>query len=200
MQIDRPIAIAIILFVIVLLIFFVVAPEYRQFRTLQQTVGEKQAEFDAKYAYYAEIAKTYHELETRRDILKKIDDALPSVSSFGRMIYFFQQKSTESGLIVKSVFLSGYSDTGPNSDMKDIVFSLDVTGNYPALKNFISSVEQSSRLFEVTLISFSSPGAQASSQILMPEESEGSSEAPIPTQFNSQQTYTFKLELKAHSY
>jgi Tfp pilus assembly protein PilO len=188
MQIDRPITIAILLFVIVLLIFFIVAPEYRQFRTLQQTVGEKQAEFDAKYAYYAEVAKTYRELESRRDILKKIDDALPSVSSFGRMIYFFKQKGTESGLIVKSIFLSGYSDARPDIGIRDITFSLDVVGNYSALKGFINSLEQSSRLFEISLISFSAPIFQSLSEDL------------TSTQFDSQQTYTFKLELKANSY
>lgn len=190
MQIDRPIAIAILLLIIVLLVFFVVVPEYKQFRTLQQTVGEKQAEYDAKFAYYAEVAKTYYELESRRDILKKIDDALPSVSSFGRTIYFFQQKGIENGLIVKNVFLSGYSDSGSNSNMKDISFSISAVGNYLSLKNFVSSIEQSSRLFEVTPISFSS----------LASASQVSSEDSQPTQFSGQQTYTFRIELKAHSY
>ena len=74
MTIDRPITIAVILFVILLLVFFLVAPEYNTFKKLQVELGEKKAEFNAEYDYYAAIVKTYSELQSRQDDIKKIDD------------------------------------------------------------------------------------------------------------------------------
>ena len=48
MQIDRPIAIALILFIILLLVFFLVVPEYNTFKSLQTQLGEKKAEYNAE--------------------------------------------------------------------------------------------------------------------------------------------------------
>ena len=106
MQIDRPIAIAVTLFVILLLIFFLVSPKYQTFKDLQIKLGEKKAEFNAKYVYFAEIAKVYYGLQNRQDSIKKIDDALPVDSNYGRLVYFFQKKAMENGLIIKNLFLS----------------------------------------------------------------------------------------------
>lgn len=186
MQIDRPIAIAVTLFVILLLIFFLISPKYQTFKDLQIKLGEKKAEFNAKYAYFAEIAKVYYELQSRKDNIKKIDDALPVDSSYGRLVYFFQKKAMENGLIIKSLFLSKSSPVSQESDLKEIVFSLDAMGSYSALNNFMVSLEKSSRLFEITSISF---GSDVSGLV-----------AETIAQFQIQQTYQFKLEVKTHSY
>ena len=77
MQIDRPIAIALTLFIILLLVFFLVVPEYKTFGRLQTELGEKKAEFNAEYDYYAAITKTYYDLQSRKEDIRKIDDALP---------------------------------------------------------------------------------------------------------------------------
>lgn len=186
MQIDRPIAIAVTLFVILLLIFFLVSPKYQMFKDLQIKLGEKKAEFNAKYAYFAEITRVYYELQSRGDNIKKIDDAFPTDSNYGRLVYFFQKKAMENGLIIKSLFLSKSSPAAQGSDLKEIVFSLDVMGSYSALNNFMASLEKSSRLFEVTSISFGSDVSGLVSETL--------------AQFQIQQTYQFKLEVKTHSY
>lgn len=189
MGFDRPIVIATILFIILLLMFFLVVPEYNKFKGLQIELGEKKAEFNAKYEYFSEIARVFDELKNYEDVIKKVDDALPSSPSFGRLAYFFQKKSKENGLIIKDLFLAKYSPDDPGSDVKEIVFSLNASGSYPALKNFISSLERSARLFEITSISFSS-------------NSSGFLETPIIklTQFQIQQVYSFKIEVSARSY
>lgn len=189
MGFDRPIIIATILFGILLLMFFLVVPEYNTFKGLQIELGEKKAEFNAKYEYFAEITRVFNELENYKEGIEKVDDALPNSPSFGRLTYFFQKKSRENGLVIKDIFLAKYSPDDPGSNVKEIVFSLNVSGSYSALKNFISSLEKSARLFEITSISFSSPP----STIL---------ETPLPkfTQFQIQQIYSFKIEISARSY
>jgi Tfp pilus assembly protein PilO len=176
MQIDRPIAIALTLFIILLLVFFLVVPEYNTFQSLQTSLGEKKAEFNAEYDYYAAITKTYDDLQSHQDDLKKIDDALPQNPALGEIIYFLQQTAKENGLIAKDLFLSKSSpntyETSANI-IKDIVFSIDLIGDYPSLEGFMVSLEKSSHIFEITSISFDSS--------LKPP-------------------YTFSLQIKTHSY
>jgi hypothetical protein len=180
MQIDRPISIAIMLFIILLLVFFLVLPEYNTFGALQTQLGEKKAEFNAEFDYYSAITKTYYDLQSRKDDLAKIDDALPSPSAdpiFGKLIYFVQATAKENGLIVKNMSFSKSSsnaaETGVNSAVKDIVLSADLLGDYQPLENFIVSLEKSSRVFEVLNISF------------------GSTSGP---------PYSFSVQIKTHSY
>jgi len=162
MQIDRPITIALILFIILLLIFFLVAPEYNTFKKLQTELGQKIAEYDAEFDYYAHITKTYFDLQSRPDDIQKIDDALPENTDIGATVYFLQQTAKANGLIVKNLFLSksapASSNNNPNisGGVKNMVFSMELVGDYAALENFIISLEKSSRIFEVTNISFSS--------------------------------------------
>lgn len=189
MEFDRPITIAVILFIILLLMFFLVVPEYNTFKDLRVELGEKKAEFNAQYEYFAEVARVFYELENYKEGISKVDDALPNKPSFGRLAYFFQKEAKENGLIVKDLFLAKYSLENPDSDVKDIVFSINVSGSYSALKNFILSLEKSARLFEITSISFSStPGDFLGSP------------TRIPAQFQMQQTYSFKIEVGARSY
>lgn len=158
MQIDRPIAIAIILFIILLLVFFLVLPEYNTFKALQTDLGEKRAEYNAQHEYYTEIAKTYSDLRSHDDDIKKIDDALSEDPNLGRTIYFLQEKAAGNGLVVKNLFLTRPSQAADNAekDVKEISFSLGLMGEYSALAGFINSLENSSRIFEINSISFGS--------------------------------------------
>lgn len=190
MQIDRPIAIAVILFVIMLTLFFLVVPEYNTFGKLQTELGKKKAEFNAEFEYYAEIAKVHNDLQAHKDDIKKVDDALPEESSLGKLVYFFQQTAKDNGMLIKNIFLSkpplSNVKTDAKNTVKDIVFLMDLVGDYTSLGKFMASLEKSSRIFEITNISFGSASAplQESSQ----------------SQFQIQQTYVFNLQVKTHSY
>jgi Tfp pilus assembly protein PilO len=177
MTIDRPIAIALILFITLLLVFFLVLPEYNTFGALQTQLGEKKAEYAAEFDYYAAITKTYYDLQSRQDDIQKIDDALPQDPGIGQLAYFLQETAKENGLMLKDLFLSkssqGSVSSGISNSIKDMVFSIDLSGDYPSLENFIISLEKSSRIFEITSISF------------------GSASGP---------PYSFSLQIETHSY
>ncbi len=175
MTIDRPIAIALILFIILALGFYLVAPKYQEFKKLQVKLGEKEAEFKAKAAYFLGVVDTFKKLRNYEEDLEKVDSALPLNPSLASLIYFFQIKSSESGLIFKKANLFSISLISKKSDIKEITFFLEFFGSYFAFKNFLSSLEKSARLIEVENISFTS-------------------------QVETEQTYPFKLKIKAHSY
>jgi hypothetical protein len=63
---------------------------------------------------------------------------------------------------------------------------MGLIGNYSSLGSFLVSLEKSDKIFEVTSISFgSNPQSESLSGL---------------TQFQTQQTYTFNLQIKTHSY
>jgi Tfp pilus assembly protein PilO len=183
MQIDRPIAIAIILFIVLLLGFFLVAPEYQNLKALQVKLAQKTGEFNAQYDYYAQITKDYYDMQSRKDDIQKVDDALPQDSDYGQLVYYFQKRASDNGLILKNMFLSQSSMT---NDVKNLVFSLNLLGNYSSLENFIISLEKSSRIFDVSTITFGA-ASQSSTQTAV-------------AQFQQQQTFNFNIEVKTHSY
>lgn len=190
MKIDRTIAVAIIFFVILLLVFLLVVPAYKTYGRLQKELAEKRAQFNAEYDYYAAIAKTHSELQAHREDLEKINDALPSDPSLGKTTYFLQQLARENGMILKSFSVSksaSKSAQSGNQIVSDMVFSLDLLGDYVSLGRLLIALEKSSRIFEVTDISFGS-----------------ASQRPVfgadQPQFQMQQTFSFKVQIKTHSY
>src|SRR3989344_2835730 len=103
MEIDRPIAIAVIIFIIILLMYFFVVPKYYEFRSLQVELGKVQAEYNGKYLYYSEVGTIFEKLEGYKEVLDKIDNAISPKPQLADLVYFFQQKGAESGLIIKSI-------------------------------------------------------------------------------------------------
>lgn len=184
MEFDRPIAIAIILFITILFAFFLVVPEYNKLQDVRVQVAQKTAEYSAQYEYFNDISRTYYDLQDKKDQLQKIDDALPPKPDFGQLIYFFQAKSKDNGLALKNFSLS---QSGSEAGVKGITFSLSLIGNYPSLKNFISYLERSARLFEINSVSFGSSGQQ----LLTKKQT---------NQFQNFEIFTYNLEVKVNSY
>lgn len=156
MYIDRTIIIALILVVILFLVFLLVLPEYNEFKDLQVKLGEKKAESAQKYDYYDAVAKAYYELESKKEELSNIDSALPKISDMGSVMYFLNETAKESNLMVQNLFLTKSNTGAGPSVVKSINFSMDLSGDYQALKDFILKLEESSRVFEITSISFRS--------------------------------------------
>lgn len=185
MKIDRPILIALLLLIAILFGFYLLAPQYKLFKELQASLGEKQAEYNSQFDYFSQITKVYNDIESRKEDIAKVDDALPTDPNFGKLVFFFQKKAGENGLIIKDLFLSK-SSVQKGSDIKETVISLDLMGSYSSLGGLIGSLEKSARILEVASISFGSGSLQASSLNL--------------AQFQSQQTYLFRMEVKTYSY
>ncbi len=168
-----------------MLVFLFVLPEYQQANELQLTLSDKQAQYNGQSLYYATIGSLAGNIKQRKEALEKIDSSLPTDFSVAPLVYFFQQKSAETGSTVKSiVFLDGKS-TGIEKQVRTVSFSINLVGTYQSLKSFLMALEKSSRIFEVPTISFSSVREQSINPSL---------------QNQSNQTYNFRLEVKTYTY
>ncbi len=188
MEINKPVT-ALILFVITgILLFLFVIPAYGELQAAKNTLANKEAEFNGESDYYAKIADLAKGINDRKDALAKVDQALPVNGSIAPLIYFFQQRGTESGLLIKSITFSNANTITPaliggqaaKKSVKDIIFQLDLTGNYQGLKTFLGILEKSARLFEVDTIAL----------------------APLQSLQNvaQVQNYDIKLQVKTHTY
>jgi len=73
---------------------------------------------------------------------------------------------------------------------------LNLTGDYASLENFIIALEKSSRLFEVTNISFGAASNSATTAQTTQSQSKTQTPAPAP----AQAAYSFTLQVKTHTY
>jgi Tfp pilus assembly protein PilO len=183
MRIDKPITIALILFAIVFLIFFLVYPEYETFKALQQDLGIKRAEYNAEFAYYSEITRNIVELTAKSDNIAKVDSALPSDPELGSLVYYMQDQASKSGLVLRSLFLSKVSGSAAKNTVKDLTFSLNLTGNYASLNQFISYLENSARIFEIENINFGSGDTSRDT-----------------SQFAQDSIFNFTIQIKTYTY
>ncbi len=181
MELDKPITIAVILFLVLVMIFYLVLPKYQAFQNILIEAGKKEAEFNSKNAYFVEITRVYKELMLYQDNLKKIETALPDKFSLASLVNFLYQKSAENGIILKRVTTGRGAINVKGDNLKEIYLTVEAFGSYPAFKNFISAIEKSSRLIEGENISFS----LATPTIKNPEPS---------------QTFPLTLQIKVYSY
>jgi Tfp pilus assembly protein PilO len=164
MPINKPLTIIIAALIVLLLGFFWVWPAYQSSSNLQASIVQKQAEYESKSAYYAKVDQTLAQIESKQESLQKVGSALPDDFTAGPVIDFIQQKAADAGLLVKLVVFSKISpsvtDKSPQTvgqKVRDINFTVNVSGNYQGLKSFLASLDNSSRLFEANSIFFRSP-------------------------------------------
>ncbi len=188
MEFNKPVTICILLIITGMMFFLFAWPKYEEFREARITLAKKEAELSGESDYYAKVEKLTVEIDARKDILAKIDDALPTDALIAPMIHFFQKSGVESGLIIKAVtFTNSNASAAPpignqalKRDVKEIAFMVNMTGNYRGLKTFLIAIEKSARLFEVDTIAL----------------------APLQSLQNPSQVqnYDIKLQIKTHTY
>jgi Tfp pilus assembly protein PilO len=192
MEVNKPIITVVMIIVIVLLLFVFVWPKYQQSKDVEVQLTQLQAEYNGEAVYYTKIDDLLKQIDSRKDEFDKVNSALPAQFALAPVMYFFQQKGGESGLVMRSLTFSQVSPVayGQASSLdavqqvKDVNLTLDLYGNYQGLKNFIHALETSSRIFELDTVTLNAlENAQSSTST--------SSQA---------QSYDLKLEIKTHSY
>jgi Tfp pilus assembly protein PilO len=177
----------------VILFFSLVWPKYQDLQVQQLNVSKKVDELEAKKKYFDKIKEIHKKLEADKEIHKKleadkgliarIDSALPDELSIPSMFYYIQKTAGVTAALREISFgtecgskaSKEVTSVAEKPTIKEIPLSISLAGNYPDFKRFLSTVENSVRLFEIEDISFSSPQD--------PEE-----------------PFSFEIELKAYGY
>ena len=143
---------------VLILSFLLVWPKYEDLRTAQANVDEKTIELQRKKEYFEKVEATYDALEDAMGVFPIISRALPEEPTTSSSFYYFQQTAGGTGLLLEKISLEGISESSKRPNVKETNISMSLNGRYhPAFKNFISTIERSDRLFEISSISFKSP-------------------------------------------
>lgn len=187
-MIKRPILsiIIVVLLTIILAVVFV-KPKYQEFKKLGSEIKISREELQTKEEYYSEILGISEQFTQYQEELAKIDSNFPSGSSLPSFFNFFQKTCSENGLIFDNIeckSAKGVAVQGFAGKVQEVELSAVVAGSYTSFKNFLKSLEKSSRLIEVESFSFHSPKEK---------EKEGEEAA-------AKGIYSFNLEMKTYSY
>ncbi len=147
----------IIFFLLLLLILgaiFFWWPKYQEFNNLRLEIKEKEKELQHKENYFSELKNLSLKLKEYSSELSLVDTALPVEPLVADFLNFLEKEIIRSGLILKNLNLIGISPLKEESAIKKISVSLSVSGSYDAFKNFLSVLQNNSRLIEVESVSF----------------------------------------------
>ena len=132
--------------------FFLTWPKYQDFQGVRSELGQKEEELSSKTAYYSKINGVWEKLKSHEDSLAKISAFVPQGYSIPVLFNYFQRTAGETGLIIEGLTFGG----AVGDKVKEVNINFKASGDYPSLKNFLSAIENSERLFKIKNISLSS--------------------------------------------
>lgn len=148
--------------IIILLIgagYFLVWPKFQDFRAKRKEIEVKKEEITLKEEYLLNLSNVSEELLMYKDEISKIDSALPSNPSVAALFSYFQKTSSENGLIFEEIDVSqlfGSQQTkSTEGKIRNMPFSIMLTGSYSSLKHLVLAVYSNARLIEIKSMGFS---------------------------------------------
>lgn len=148
----------IIIFILIagLIGYFLVWPEYQELLIVQSEIEGTQEKIQSIDKRLADLKDASRELEQYKDQLKILDYALPNRFYLPQIYDFFGYICPQRGLTFGGVNAS----VGPSSDfnIREVLISLNASGDYSTIKNFLSYLESSARFFAISNINLSSSG------------------------------------------
>ena len=140
------------------LAFFVLWPSYTKVLSLKKEISVLKGEITEFEKYIENLEKNKKELEEKKNLFSKIESALPEKEDLPEILNYLQNTASASGLLLSDFSFSVEKREGTEEFPKpyqEIKINLSLLGDYPSLKNFVSKIEKSSRLFEIESIEFS---------------------------------------------
>ncbi len=132
-------------------------PEYQKYTNLRFDLASKKVELGDKEKYFSQLSSVSATLKEHNVERSKIDSALPATSIVPDLVNFLAEKSSQNGLILERADVKKISPLDKNSKVQKISLDFTLSGFYPALRNFISSLQKSAKLIEISSIIFSQP-------------------------------------------
>jgi len=157
----RPLLIIIGLFLMLILAVGFTFPKYKNLTLLQLKVEEKEGELQLEKEYFSKLAETSEKLKKYEESLSKINSALSPDLRLPALFNFLQAAASQNGLVLKKIAPSPTNPLkeellkeGWSPETRETGVNLTVSGSYPSFKNFISTLEKTSRMIEIENISF----------------------------------------------
>jgi len=158
-------SIPILFFIALIIVVYLILPLFSDFSSLKKKLEIRKKEALTIENYYKDIHDNFNKLKEYQESLEKIDSALPADFFLPSLFNYLQKASAESGVFLKGVNLSTLSgetveEEGAKKVQEEYV-SIELIGFYEGFKNFLKSVEKSSRLIEIEEVQITKEGKAA---------------------------------------
>jgi Tfp pilus assembly protein PilO len=131
--------------------FFLVLPRYRDFVTANAEIEMIEERIRERDNYLQDLKTIDKKLNDYQNELKLIDAALYSDPWLPHLYNYFIDLSIKRGIILNDIKGNVLAkETGSN--FRRISLSIEGSGDYSSFKNFLTSIENSSRIFDVNNI------------------------------------------------
>lgn len=142
-------------------------PKYQEYQAQSSLVLGKQTDLETRQEYFKNLAESSAELNNYGPNLAKIESALPDDAKVSTLLDFLESSSMQAGLILKVIDYSfsggnqptivpGSAQTQPVAkSLKPFYVTFTLSGPYQSWKNFLSSVEKTSRMVEIQSVQIS---------------------------------------------
>ena len=142
--------------------FFLTWPKYVEVQETGTKIEAKRVEIKTRQDYYDNLAMISAQLDSRQEGMEKIKSAFPNYPDSPALMSFVQAAAMQSGMVLNSVDYAGLTKaavkTGQTNSAGDSAryslqkykVSANLAGNYESLKNFLSRLEHSSRLIQLS--------------------------------------------------
>lgn len=141
--------------ILFLLGYFWILPQYQTLQGVNFELESRRIELQNKEEYFSKIEAAQTALGQYIEGLSKIDSAIPSEPFLSSVLNITERAGTENGLVLGEI--GKFETTDFERLLKETTLEVEMVGNYPALKNFLSALEKSSRLIIVENVTFSTP-------------------------------------------
>jgi len=138
------------IFTFVFVIFcYLILPQYKSLITAKTELKNENENLAQLKNYFKEIEEVSEKLKSHPEELTKINEALPKGFILSSFLAYLEKSSSENGMIIKEISLIPIKKGKEVKKISETSLNLTVVGDYSSFKNFLNSLEQSSRLIEI---------------------------------------------------
>ncbi len=125
------------------ILFFLVYPLYQSVLNLEKQISAKSAEFRQLTNYKQALQEKLDSLKREKNF-EKLEAMIPEGSKEAETLNSIFQTAAENGVLIGNFSFSAQKDA--SSEIKRTAFTLECSGDYAALKNFLLKLQTLERV------------------------------------------------------
>lgn len=134
-----------------IMFFVLVMPQYDAIKLFRETVAARETLFAERSAIISRIQELERQAETRQADIDRLSTFMPQGKQIDEIVSSLEKIAANSGMQL-NVITTSEAGAATAEDQKRVFISIDLTGTYPNLINFLKSLEQNLRLYDVSEI------------------------------------------------
>ena len=143
-------------FLLSLLLIPLVGFKFKSNSLLKMNIQKEKKESKLSQDYVDNLRALSKQLDEHKDEMEKLKDALPNDLDVSQVFYNIGRMASDANLILDGIsFNSRRPNKGAGNGVQEAGISISLDGSYPNFKKFLSLLERSDRIIDVSDISFS---------------------------------------------